>query len=61
LGDISLKGKSVLKRIWETSGWTQVAKYNFDTWDSINTDISPPIAVNLNLPIFEKTLSHDLG
>jgi hypothetical protein len=61
LGDISLKGKSVLTRIWEASGWTQLAKYNFETWDSINTDISPPIAVNLNLSIFKKTLSNDFG
>jgi len=61
LGDISLKGKFVLKRIWETSGCTQLDKYNFENWDSINTDISPPIAVNLNLSIFKKTLSHDLG
>jgi len=27
MGDINLEGKSVLKRIWETAGWTQLAKY----------------------------------
>jgi len=54
LGDISLEGKSVLKRIWETDGWTQLAKYNFETWDSIKTDISPPIAVTINLSILKK-------
>jgi len=51
----------VLKRIWEAAGWTHLAKYNFETWDSINPDISPPIAVTLNLSIFKKTLSHNLS
>jgi hypothetical protein len=61
LGDISIEGKSVLNRIWETSGWTQLAKYNFETWDSINPDISPQVAVNLNISISKKTLSRDLS
>jgi hypothetical protein len=54
LGDISLEGKSVLKRKWETAGWTQLAKYNFETWDFIKLDISPPIIVTLNISIFKK-------
>jgi len=61
LGDISLEGKSVLKRIRETAGWTQLAKYNFETWDSINPYISPPIAITPNLSVFKKTLSHYLS
>jgi hypothetical protein len=54
LGDISLEGKSALKRKWETAGWTQLAKCYFETWYSIKLDISPPIIVTLNLSIFKK-------
>jgi hypothetical protein len=43
----------------ETAGWTQLTKYNFETWEYINPNVSSTIAVTLKLSITKKILFHD--